>query len=56
MNLLFIRKNPYTNRLIKDEFAIMAWETGNELGNPRNNMAKHLVCGGNVDKYLENSE
>lgn len=27
-------KNSYSNRLLKDEPAVLAWESGNELGNP----------------------
>lgn len=45
--------NPYTNRFLKDEYSILAWESGNELGNPHTKMQILKKCGGDTDKYVE---
>lgn len=45
-------KNPYTGRLLKDEYSVLAWESGNELGNPQDKMYQDKKCGGDADPYL----
>ena len=44
--------NPYTNRFLKNEYSVLAWESGNELGDPHATMTLIHKCGGDTDLYV----